>query len=130
MSVFFFRDTALFLYGMIDRTPGKYEMNFPELYSYKGKLDIPLYMYRQKNKLYEIGITNLKSPRVNVIKTYNIERTLCDILRPKTRSDPETIKQAVNNYVRQNNKNMKMLMKYAEIFKVHDQISKYMEVLL
>lgn len=44
----FFKDTALFLFGMIDRTPSTYEMNFPLPYAYSKKTDAPIKIYRQK----------------------------------------------------------------------------------
>lgn len=126
----FFKDTALFLYGMIDRTPSTYEMNFPLPYAYSTKKNAPLKIYRQKKELYEIGITSTKTPGGHLVKVYNIERTLCDILRTRDRSDAETIKQAMSSYAHQKEKNLHQLMTYARIFKVEKEIRTYMEVLL
>lgn len=126
----FFKDTALFLYGMIDRTPSTYEMNFPLPYAYSTKKDAPIKIYRQKKELYEIGMTTTKTPGGHLVNVYDVERTLCDIIRTRDRSDAETIKQAMNSYAHQKKKNLRQLMAYARIFKVEDEIRKYMEVLL
>lgn len=126
----FFKDTALFLYGMIDRTPSNYEMNFPLPYAYSTKKDAPIKIYRQKKELYEIGMTTTKTPGGHLVNVYDVERTLCDIIRTRDRSDGETIKQAMNSYAHQKKKNLRQLMAYARIFKVEDEIRKYMEVLL
>lgn len=126
----FFKDTALFLYGMIDRTPSTYEMNFPLPYAYSTKKDAPIKIYRQKKELYEIGMTTIKTPGGHLVSVYDVERTLCDIIRTRDRSDAETIKQAMNSYAHQKKKNLRQLMAYARIFKVEDEIRKYMEVLL
>lgn len=126
----FFKDTALFLYGMIDRTPSTYEMNFPLPYAYSTKKDAPIKIYRQKKELYEIGMTTTKTPGGHMVSVYDVERTLCDIIRTRDRSDGETIKQAMNSYAHQKKKNLRQLMAYARIFKVEDEIRKYMEVLL
>lgn len=126
----FFKDTALFLYGMIDRTPSTYEMNFPLPYAYSTKKDAPIKIYRQKKELYEIGMTTTKTPGGHLVSVYDVERTLCDIIRTRDRSDGETIKQAMNSYAHQKKKNLRQLMAYARIFKVEDEIRKYMEVLL
>ncbi|GAB5053631.1 MULTISPECIES: type IV toxin-antitoxin system AbiEi family antitoxin domain-containing protein [Pediococcus] len=126
----FFKDTALFLYGMIDRTPSIYEMNFPLPYAYSTKTDAPIKIYRQKKEFFEIGITTTETPGKHVVKVYDVERTLCDILRTRDRSDAETIKQAMNNYAKMRGKNIPKLTEYADIFKVRDEIQKYMEVLL
>jgi len=126
----YFKDTALFLYGMTDRTPSTYEMNFPLPYAYSTKADAPIKIYRQKKELYEIGIAKIKTPGGHMVRVYNIERTLCDILRTRDRSDAETIKQAMNSYVHQKRKNIRQLMEYARTFKVEEEVRKYMEVLL
>ena len=126
----FFKDTALFLYGMIDRTPSTYEMNFPLPYAYSTKTNAPVKIYRQKQELYEIGITSTKTPGGHLVKVYDIERTLCDILRTRDRSDAETIKQAMNSYAHQKGKNLRQLMTYARTFKVEEEVRMYMEVLL
>ncbi|TWW12336.1 transcriptional regulator [Dellaglioa algida] len=126
----FFKDTALFLYGMIDRTPSTYEMNFPLPYAYSTKKDAPIKIYRQKKELYGIGMTTTKTPGGHLVSVYDVERTLCDIIRTRDRSDAETIKQAMNSYAHQKKKNLRQLMAYARIFKVEDEIRKYMEVLL
>ncbi|HIW89095.1 MAG TPA: type IV toxin-antitoxin system AbiEi family antitoxin domain-containing protein [Candidatus Ligilactobacillus excrementipullorum] len=126
----FFKDSALFLWGMIDRTPARYEMNFPLPYSYGLKKNEPLKIYRQSEKLYQIGITEVKTPGGNMVRVYDIERTLCDILRQRDRSDSETIKQAMNSYIAMNDKNISRLVEYANLFHVRDEVQKYMEVLL
>ena len=107
----FFKDTALFLYGMIDRTPSIYEMNFPLPYAYSTKTNAPVKIYRQKKELYEIGIASTQTPGGHLVKVYDIERTLCDILRTRDRSDAETIKQAMNSYAHQKEKNLRKLKK-------------------
>lgn len=124
------RDTALFLHGMIDRTPGEYDMNFPNNNPHKRMPDLPLKMYRQIQNLYEIGIEQVESPGGHLVKVYNVERTLCDILQKRHRTDSETIKQAMNSYVKMKNKNLGQLASYADLFKVRDEVQKYMEVLL
>ena len=126
----FFKDTALFLYGMIDRTPSIYEMNFPLPYAYSTSSSDLIKIYRQKKELYEIGITTTKTPGGHLVKVYDVERTLCDILRARGRSDAETIKQAMNSYAHQKEKNLRKLMAYARTFKVEEEIRMYMEVLL
>lgn len=126
----FFKDTALLLHDMIDRTPGTYEMNFPQDY-HPTKIDqYPVKVYRQKNAWYELGVELVKSPGQHMVRTYNIERTLCDILRTRDRSDAETIQQAMVSFSRMKHKNLHRLSEYADIFNVKDKIRPYMEVLL
>jgi hypothetical protein len=61
---------------------------------------------------------------------YNIERTLCDILRTRDASDSETIRQAMISYSQMKQKDIGRLVHYADLFKVREPINNYMEVLL
>ncbi|MFD0896130.1 type IV toxin-antitoxin system AbiEi family antitoxin domain-containing protein [Loigolactobacillus binensis] len=126
----FFKDTALFLHGMLDRTPDTYEMNFPINCSLQGDLSAPLKTYRQVQHLYGVGLIEVVGPGGNNLWTYDLERTLCDILRKRDRSDVETIKQAMTAYARQSNKNLDRLIEYAKLFKVRKEIETYMAILL
>lgn len=126
----YFKDTALFLHGMIDRTPGKYEMNFPINYHPTTIDRYPVKMYRQKLAWQALGVEEVLSPGHHLIRTYNIERTLCDIVRTRDAADAETIKQAMVAYSQMKHKNLHRLSEYADTFKVKDKIRSYMEVLL
>ena len=126
----FYKSSALFLHGMIDRTPDTYEMNFPRSYYYPNDVDAPLKMYRQVTRLFDIGIEMVESPDGHLVKAYNVERTLCDIVRKQQRTDAETIKQAMTSYANMTNRDVYRLVKYSKIFKVEKEIRRYMEVLL
>lgn len=126
----YFKDTALFLHGMIDRTPGTYQMNFPLGYHPTAIDRYPVQVYQQKAEWQELGVETIKSPGQHLVRTYNIERTLCDILRTRDASDVETIKQAMVAYAQMKDKNLHRLSEYSEIFNVKTKIRAYMEVLL
>lgn len=126
----FFKDTALFLHGMIDRTPDTYQMNFPANYHSTTSQRYPLRIYRQKAEWQALGIEIIKSPGQHPVQVYNIERTLCDILRTRDTSDSETIKQAMVAYSQMKQKNLHLLSEYADIFNVKEKIMIFMDVLL
>ena len=126
----YFKDTALFLHGMIDRTPGTYEMNVPLSYHPTAINRYPVKVYRQKLEWQQLGVELVKSPGQHLVRTYNVERTLCDILRTRDASDSETIKQAMVAFSKMKHKNLHRLSEYADIFNVKGKIRAYMEVLL
>lgn len=122
--------TALFLHGMTDRTPRKYDMTFPRSY---GTSVIPkneVRPYTQKKEIYELGITSRTTPNGNTVRVYDVEKTLCDIVRGKNKKDPELISQAMNEYAKSKQRDISKLMKYAETMGVSKTIRNYMEVLL
>lgn len=126
----FFKDSALFLHHMIDRTPDRYQMNFPLGYNSSAIKRYPVRVYRQKEEWQSLGIEEVLTPGQHKVRVYNIERTLCDILRQRDSSDSETIRQAMVMYAHMNSKNLRRLTEYAKLFKVEEKISNYMEVLL
>ncbi len=123
-------NTALFIHGMTDRTPRRFDMTFPRPYNTAALVKEEVRAYTQKKELYDLGITTGITPNGNMVKVYNREKTLCDLVRGKNRKDAELISQAMNEYVRSSSKNITKLMKYAEIMRVSKVIRNYMEVLL
>ena len=80
--------------------------------------------------LYELGLEERKTTFGNSVRCYNAERTVCDILRSRSRMDEETVVSAVKNYVLSKDKDFFRLYEYAQKFKVSEQVRKYMEVLV
>lgn len=60
---------------------------------------------------------------------YDLERTLCDIVRGSG-SDIQVVNEAMKRYAASKEKNIHKLMKYAEQLRVGPKILRYMEVLL
>ena len=63
------------------------------------------------------------------INVYDLERTLCDILRGSG-SDIQIVNAAMKKYAASKEKNIHKLMQYAEILRVKPKVQRYMEVLL
>ena len=71
-----------------------------------------------------------KNTMGNLVRCYDTERTICDILRSRNRIDEETVISAVKNYAALSDKNLNRLAAYASMFGVNKQLKCYMEVLL
>ena len=78
---------------------------------------------------YTLGIIEIKSPCGNPIKIYNLERTLCDIVRGSG-SDIQIVNGAMKRYAASKEKDIHKLMEYAGQLRVKPKILHYMEVLL
>ncbi len=122
-------DTALYLLGYTDRTPVKYTMTFPKGYNTSSLKQENLIVKRVVLENYEFGIIEIKSPSGNKIRVYDLERTLCDILRGNG-SDVQIVGEAMKRYAASKKKNIHKLMQYADQLRVKSKIIRYMEVLL
>lgn len=125
----FSHDTALYLLGYSDRTPAKYTMTFPKGYNAASLKEEKINVKRVVPENYSFGIIEVKSPCGNPIHVYDLERTLCDILRGSG-SDIQIVGEAMKRYAASKDKNIHKLMQYAEQLRVKPKIMHYLEVLL
>jgi predicted transcriptional regulator of viral defense system len=126
----FSHDTALFLHDLSDRDPLTYSVTVPNGYNTKKLKKIGLVVFSVKKDHYKIGLTTMTTPFGRKVVTYNMERTLCDIIRSRSKMDIAIITDAMKRYVRRRDKNLPKLMEYADIFRVTNLIRNYLEVLL
>jgi predicted transcriptional regulator of viral defense system len=126
----FSHDTALFLNGLSDRTPFIHTVTIPSNSVLPNSLKGECNCYYIKPELHEVGLTTKKTTLGNEVRCYNPERTICDILRSRSRLDEETVISAIKNYAAFDGKNLNLLSVYAQQFKVSRELKKYLEVLL
>lgn len=122
----FSHNTALYFYGLTDRTPFLLDMTFPSTVRINNDSLSPHYI---KPELLSLGETVLSLEDGTKIKIYDKERTICDIIRDRNKIDPQIFNTAIKEYFKQNNKNLNLLYKYAKKLKIDKILKKYMEVL-
>lgn len=122
-------DTALYLHGFSDRAPIQYKMTFPKGYNSLSLKKENISIVRVSKDNYFLGVTTIKSPCGNPIFVYDIERTLCDILRGSG-SEIYIINEAMKKYVSSKDKDINKLLEYAQKLHVKNKILHYIEVLL
>jgi hypothetical protein len=87
-------------------------------------------IYYIKKELHELGVETVESSHSNPIKTYNIERTVCDIIRSRNRIDIQILNEALKRFVKLKSSDLSMLMDYAKKLKIDTVLKNYLEVLL
>ena len=126
----FSNETALFLWDLTDRTPNRYDMTFPHNYNLTNVKKEGINCSRVKWEWYAEGKTLIESPGRNKITAYNMERTLCDILRKRGGTDMGIITESFKRYVVRKDKNLPLLSEYAKKFRVEEKVRSYLEVLI
>lgn len=126
----FSNETALFLHDLTDRTPIAYAMTFPENYNLGNVKNKGILASRSKEPFYSMGVETVPSPSGNDVLSYNMEKTLCDILRPRSRVEIGVIAEAFKRYAAKPNKNIPKLSEYAKILRVEEKVRTYLEVLI
>ena len=125
--IIFSNQTALYLYDLSDRTPNVFHISVPQGYNARHikKRYEDLQVHYVKKDLYELGKTEIKSPQGNLIPVYDIDRTICDIIIDREKIDKQIFTEALKRYFRSPNKNLRRLIKYSRLFKIEDEIRKY-----
>jgi len=129
-KIIFSHETALFLHDMAERTPFQHSLTIPSNRKLSSILSDGCKLYYIKPELYELGRCFIKSKMGNEVIAYDAERTICDILRSRSRIDSQTLAEAIKSYVARKNQNWNKLRDYSEAFHVTKLLRQYLEVLL
>jgi hypothetical protein len=129
-SAVFSHETALFLCGLAEREPQPYSLTLRAGANAMVLTKDGIKVYKVKNELFDIGLTEAMSPAGHTLRSYNLERTICDLVRSRRNIEIQDFQSAIKEYVRRKGRNIPLLMRYAELFSVSKMIRQYMEVLL
>ena len=125
----FSHESALYLLGLTERTPFQHSVTIPSDATLPRSIAKGCTCYYIKPPFHELGLTELRTTMVNVVRGYNAERCICDILRSKNRVDIECHTAALKLYFSDKGKNLNRLAKYAMKLGVMDKLTPYLEVL-
>lgn len=126
----FSHETALYLLNLAEREPFQYTLTLKAGANATGLTKQGVKVYKVKNELFEEGIAEAQSPAGHSLRVYNVERTICDLVRSRRNIEIQDLQAALKEYVRTHEKNIPLLMRYAKSFSVDKIIRQYMEVLL
>ena len=126
----FSHETALFFHDLTDREPLRYSLTVKTGYNPSRLQEDHIQVYTVKKELHEIGLTDTKTPFGHTVPVYDMERTICDLLRSRRRIEIQVFQDALKQYARRKDKNLRTLMQYASLFHVEKMLRQYLEVLL
>lgn len=122
--------TALYLNGYTEHTPFALTMTFPRSYTATKAREANIKVRTCADDVLGLGLITLKTPYGNEVSAYDLERTLCDMLRGRQDVDVQLINPAMQRYVRSDSKSIQKLLEYASALGVEKKIRNYLEVLL
>ena len=123
-------DTALMLHGLTEREPAEIFATVSRSYNASHLRSTGTVINHVRDEWVDLGRTVAKTTYGNEVSVYDMERTICDILRVKDKKDPQMFTYAIKEYAKSANKNLSRLMKYAKEFGVEVELRQYMELLL
>ena len=128
--IIFSHETALYLHGISDRTPFEHTVTAPSGCIPSAAIKSECKVYYIKPELFELGKTTLRTPAGNDVPAYDLERTICDVIRSRNKLGTETFLAALKMYAASPKKNLNQLNTYAKQMRVEKVLRQYLEVLL
>lgn len=127
-NITFSHMTALYFYGLSIKTPGSiYDITiFNKYHNPKIKSHNIFYVSKDINSL---GLTETTTPTGNNVKTYDIERCICDIIRSRKRMDIEHVKYSVKEYIKRKDKDLIKLSDYAEKMGIKAEVMDFVSIM-
>lgn len=121
--------TALYLHRLTDRLPFTNEVTVKQGYNAWRIKDFVI-VHQVKKEWYEIGKAEIKTDMGNFVFVYDMERTICDLVRDRKNQDTEIFSKAWNLYIKKDSKNIWKLREYAKEFGIAQQIEEILEVIV
>ena len=120
--------TAIYFHNLSIKAPNeKYDITVPNNYfNYKLKNHNVFYVDR---KIIKLGLTKVETPMGNKVKTYDMERCICDIVRSKNRMDIEHVKYSIKEYLKRKDKNLAKLSMYAEKMGIKEEVMSFVSMM-
>lgn len=126
----FSHETALFLHGISDRTPFVHSITTPANRVPSPSLRQECKVYYIKPEWFELGKATMQTPFGNQVPCYDLERTVCDVIRSRNKMGTETFLSALKQYAASPKKDLNRLNAYARKMGLATLVRQYLEVLL
>lgn len=129
-QVVFSHDTALFFHNLTDREPLQYTVTVKTGYNPTKLKEEGVQVFTVKAELHELGQITMQTPFGHDVPVYDMERTVCDLIRSRNHIEMQTFQDGLKSYARRKDKDLRTLMRYAKLFRVEKILRQYLEVLL
>lgn len=129
-AVIFSGETALYLHNLLDREYSEISVTVPKGYNATHlKKDHVQVSYAAKD-FYELGACMVPSSCGNMVRAYDRERCICDLIAERNRIEVQNFQTAIKEYMSSKDKKLSKLIEYAEKLGIRDEVMKYVEVLV
>lgn len=122
-------EAALYLHDLTEREPTPLTVTVSASYNSSGLQKKGVKVHYIKKEWYALGITQISSLGGHTVKVYDLERTICDIVRRCDDMDIAVFNYAVKEYVKRKDKNFARLSRYATAMHIERKIREKMGVL-
>ncbi len=127
-TVFSF-NTALYLLDKTERTPEKFDITTTRNNSLGYCKDIAN-IHRVNNQIIELGKIKVSTNTGKEVFSYNIERTVVDIISNRNVIEVELANKVIRKCFKEKDFNVNLMFEYAKKLKAYDKVKNYMEAII
>ena len=120
--------TALYLHGFSNRIPIKYDITINSGYNGSLQKEKNVNLFYTKKELLGLGVMNYKLDSGNIIRVYDLDKTICDIIKNKRKIDAEIFNKTIREYFYSKKKNTLKLYEYAKKMNIYNKVRDTFEV--
>lgn len=128
-NVVFSFNTALYLLNKTERTPEKFDITTTRNNSLGYCKDMAN-IHRVNNEIIEIGRIKVSTNTGKEVFSYNIERTVVDIISNRNVIEVELANKVIRKCIKEKDFNVNLMFEYAKKLKVYDRVKNYMEAII
>lgn len=128
--VIFSNETALYLHNMLDREYSEICVAVPKGYNATHLKAYNLFVKYASKDIYELGACMVPSSSGNLVRAYDRERCICDLILQRNKMEVQNFQTAIKQYMTSKEKKLSKLIDYAEKLGIRDEVMKYVEVLV
>jgi predicted transcriptional regulator of viral defense system len=121
--------SACFYYGLTTSIPSEHHIAIADTRHVALPIYPPIKLYYWNENVYHLGVTNVIAGN-QWVQMYDMEKTICDVIRHRNKIGFDVIKEVFKNYVKRKDKNLNRLDNYAKLLKIQNKINQIIEWLL
>ena len=114
----FSHEAALYLHDLSEYEPIPLTVTVPASYNSTGLTRKGVKVYYVKPEWYTLGLIEIPSFGGHMVHAYDLERTICDVIRRSETMDVSAFNYAVRGYTKRRDKNYAKLIRYAAALRV------------
>lgn len=127
-AVIFSGETALYLHGLTDREYLEICISVPTGYNASHLKAGNVHVKYAPENSYSLGVCTVPSMSGNMVKVYDRERCICDLISDRKKIEVQIFQSALKEYMTSKDKKLSRLVEYAKKLGMIDEVMKYVEV--
>ena len=131
-AIIYSGETALYLHGLTDREYVSVCVTVPQGYNatHLKATDLDISVKYASSDNYNVGIDEIPSSSGNLVKVYDKERCICDLIMNRNKYEVQLFQTTIKEYMSLKDKQLSRLLVYADKLGIRDEVMKYVEVLV